>query len=158
VPLHLGDRRALDLGRRFDAVACRFSALGHPADASELDRAIAAMASHLQPGGVIIVEPWLDPPAWVPGRLYLLTVDEPDLRIARVTVPSQGGTAAIVDFHYLVVTPDGVETLEERMELELLTAAEQLRASERAGLEVEHDPEGLIGRGLFIGRKPAAAV
>jgi len=39
--------------------------------------------------------------------------------------------------------------------LELFSAAESRRAFERAGLEVEHDPEGLIGRGLFIGRSPA---
>jgi SAM-dependent methyltransferase len=156
VPLHIGDMRTLDLGRRFDAVTCLFSAIGHLADASELERAIAAMASHLEPGGVLIVEPWLEPHAWVSGRLHLLTVDEPDVKIARVTVPSQRNRTSIVDFHYLVATSDGVETLEERMELELFTTEEQLQAFERAGLEVEHDPEGLIGRGLFIGRKPAA--
>jgi SAM-dependent methyltransferase len=157
VPLHLGDMRTLDLGRRFDAVTCLFSAIGHLADVGELDRAIAAMASHLEPGGVLIVEPWLEPDAWAAGRLHLLTVDEPELKIARVTVPSRRDATAIVDFHYLVATPEGVERHEERMELELFTVAEQLQAFERAGLEVEHDPEGLIGRGLFIGRRPYAA-
>ena len=158
VPLHVGDMRTMHLGRRFDAVTCLFSAIGHLKDVSELDRAIASMASHVEPGGVLIVEPWLEPHLWVTGRLHLLTVDEPDLKIARVTVPSQRGTTSILDFHYLVATPDGVKALDERMALQLFTSGEQLQAFERAGLEVEHDPEGLIGRGLFIGRKPAAAV
>jgi SAM-dependent methyltransferase len=157
VPLHVADMRTLELGRRFDVVTCLFSAIGHLHDLDDLDAAIAAMASHLEPGGLLIVEPWLEPHVWVPGRLHLLTVDEPDLKIARVTVPSLRDRTAIVDFHFLVATPDGVETLEERMELELFTTDEQLQAFERAGLEVEHDAEGLIGRGLFIGRKPATA-
>ena len=90
------------------------------------------------------------------GRLHLLTVDEPELKIARVTVA--GGArqhGSVLDFNYLVASPAGVETHAERMELELFSAAEYRRAFERAGLEVEHDPDGLIGRGLFIGRSPA---
>lgn len=157
VPLHTGDMRTLDLGRRYDAITCLFSAIGHLASVDELDRAVAAMAAHLEPGGVLVVEPWLEPHAWMEGRLHLLTVDEPDLKIARVTMPGRtGATTSTLDFHYLVGTPAGVDTLAEHMELELFTTAEQLRAFERAGLEAEHDPEGLIGRGLLIGRAPAA--
>ena len=155
VPLHVGDMRTLDLGRRFDAVTCLFSAIGHVTDTSELDAAIAAMAAHLEPGGVLLVEPWLEPDVWVEGRLHLLPVDEPDLKIARVTVAGRRRNTAILDFHYLVATPAGVETHAEQMELELFTEAEQRRAFEQAGLDVEHDAEGLIGRGLFIGTAPA---
>ena len=41
-------------------------------------------------------------------------------------------------------------------ELAQRSGAEYRRAFERAGLAVEHDPEGLIGRGLFIGLAPDA--
>jgi ubiquinone/menaquinone biosynthesis C-methylase UbiE len=158
VPLHVGDMRTLDLGRRFDAVTCLFSAIGHLDSVDELDRAIAAMAAHLEPGGVLVVEPWLEPHVWVEGQLHLLTVDEPELKIARITVAGRTGvTTSTVKFDYLVGTPTGVQTLSEHMELELFTTAEQLRAFERAGLAVEHDPDGLIGRGLFIGVAPARA-
>lgn len=155
VTLHTADMRDFDVGRRFDAVTCLFSAIGHVAGGDELDAAVASMARHLEPGGVLIVEPWLEPDVWVTGRLHLLTVDEPDLKIARVTVAGRTDNTAILDFSYLVASPSGVETPAERMELELFSAAEYRRAFERAGLEVEHDPEGLIGRGLFIGRCPA---
>jgi ubiquinone/menaquinone biosynthesis C-methylase UbiE len=152
VRLHVGDMRTLDLGRRFDAVTCLFSAIGHTADVDELDAAIAAMAKHLEPGGILVVEPWLEPDAWVEGRLHLLTVDEPELKIARMTMAGRRGTTSILDFHYLVGTPDGFETSDEQMELALFTTAEQLRAFELAGLQAEHDPEGLMDRGLLIGR------
>jgi SAM-dependent methyltransferase len=151
IPLELADMRELDLGRRFDAVTCLFSAVGHLGSSAELDAAITAIARHLEPGGVLIVEPWLEPQVWDEGRLHLLTVDEPELKIARVTRAGRRGTTALLDFHYLVATPAGIDTHEERQELELFTNAEYTRAFERAGLAVEHDPEGLIGRGLFVG-------
>jgi SAM-dependent methyltransferase len=151
VPLHRGDMRNFDLGRRFDAVTCLFSAIGHVADRDELDAAVGAMARHLEPGGVLVVEPWLEPDVWIAGRLHLLTVDEPELKIARITVPEKRGITSIMNFHYLVATPDGVETYEERLEHGLFTRTEYGTALERAGLSVEHDEDGLSGRGLWIG-------
>ena len=64
VPLHHGDMRAFDLGRTFDAVTCLFSAIGHVRTVAGLRRAIARMAAHLAPGGVLVVEPWIHPPDW----------------------------------------------------------------------------------------------
>lgn len=152
VPLHLGDMRSFDLGRRFDAITCLFSAIGHVADTRELDAAISSMAGHLEPGGVLLVEPWLEPDAWRAGTLALLTVDEPQLKIARVTVAGRRDATSILDFHYVVATADAVERHVEHMELELFTAAEMTVSFQRAGLEVEQDAEGLIGRGLYIGQ------
>ncbi|HEY4346195.1 MAG TPA: class I SAM-dependent methyltransferase [Gaiellaceae bacterium] len=151
VPLHVGDMTSFDLGRRFDAVTCLFSAIGYVGTVDRLDAAIAAMSRHLEPGGVMVVEPWLTPEAWVPGRPHILTVDEPDLKVARMTMSGREGRLAIMDFSYLVGTREGVRHFEERHEAALFTDAEYRQAFERAGFEsVEHDEEGLIGRGLYI--------
>ena len=53
----------------------------------------------------------------------------------------------------MVGTPQGIETFKERHELGLFTHEEYLGAFRNAGLEVNHDPEGLDGRGLYIGLK-----
>ena len=51
-PLSEADMRSFDLERRFDAVVCLFSAIGHMRDvAGGSDAAIAAMAAHLTPVG-----------------------------------------------------------------------------------------------------------
>ena len=58
---------------------------------------------------------------------------------------------ALLDFHYLVATPQGVEHVRERHELGLFTDAQYQSALRDAGLEVHHDAEGLAGRGLYLG-------
>ena len=55
VPLFQYDMRYFDLGRRFDAVTCLFSAIGYMRTVSELRRAIATMARHVFPPGLEIV-------------------------------------------------------------------------------------------------------
>ncbi len=149
VPLHVGDMTDFDLGRRFDAVVCLFSSIGYARTLEGLHGALAAMARHLEPGGVLLVEPWLSPDDWLTGKPHLLVVDEPELKIARVNTSGRDGRLSIVEFHYLVGTPESVEHFTELHELALFTHAEYVAAFEAAGLRVEHDPEGLMGRGLY---------
>ena len=65
VPLHLADMRDLGLQGRFDVITCLFSAIGHLKDTDELDAAIASMAAHLTPRGILLVEPWIEPDRWL---------------------------------------------------------------------------------------------
>ena len=69
VPFHEGSFVDFHLGRLFDAVTCLFGSIGYAGTPDGLHQAIGSMARHLKPGGVLIVEPWLMPPAFVPGRL-----------------------------------------------------------------------------------------
>ncbi len=57
--------------------------------------------------------------------------------------------------YYLVGTPAGIDVFTERHELGLFTFAEYEEAMRDTELRVAIDPEGLIGRGLLIGQRPA---
>lgn len=61
VPLHEADMVDFDLGRRFDAVTCLFSSIGYVLTGKRLRSAAAAIARHVEPGGVLAVEPWITP-------------------------------------------------------------------------------------------------
>ena len=52
IRLHEADMIEFDLARLFDAVTCLFSSIGYARTVKNLNRAVAAMALHLEPGGV----------------------------------------------------------------------------------------------------------
>ncbi len=76
------------------------------------------------------------------------------MKIARATVAGLDGSISILDFHYLVLTRAGVERFTEHHEAALFTREQYTGAFAAAGLAVERDEEGLIGRGLYVGVKP----
>ena len=156
VEVHEADMRDFDLGRRFDAVTCMFSSIGYVRGTDELRQAIATMARHLEPGGVLVVEPWLSPDRIQVPYVGAVFVDEPALKVARINAVEVAGNRSIMEMHYLVGRPDGVEHFTERHELTLFQDEEMLDAFRAAGLAVEHDHEGgPMGRGLYIGLAPA---
>ncbi len=153
IPFFGGDMQTFSLGRAFDAVTCLFSAVGYLRSVDALGEAVATMARHLTPGGVLVLEPWLTPEAYRPNNVHARYVDEPDLKIARINVSELRGRVAVMDMHYLVGTRDGVEHFVEHHELFLFRHEEYLQAFRAAGLTSQHDPEGLMGRGLYLGVK-----
>lgn len=151
VRLFEADMRALDAGARYDAVVCLFSSIGYVADPAP---AVAAMARHLELGGVLLVEPWLTPEAVRP-HVSAFFVDGDDLKLCRMSSATVEGRRMALEFSYLVGRDGRVEHFQETHETWLHTDAEYRAAFERAGLEVEHDPEGPMGRGLYRGLRRA---
>jgi SAM-dependent methyltransferase len=153
IPFHQADMADFDLGKQFDAITCLFSSIGYVKSKERLAQAIQTMTSHLRSGGVLIVEPWFTPEQWQTGRVGGLFVDQPDLKISRMSISETEDRLSFLVFHYMVGTPQGIEYFTERHELGLFTHEEYLEAFRKAGLEIIHDPEGLDGRGLYIGLK-----
>ena len=147
---HRADMASFSLNRKFDAIICLFSSIGYVKTRQRLNKAIHNMARHLQPGGVIIIEPWFSPEAFTPGTLHGLWVDKPDLKITRMNLSTVKGNLSIMDMHHLVGTTKGIEHFIEHHEMGLFTHEEYLAAFKLARLELTHDPEGLTGRGLYI--------
>jgi SAM-dependent methyltransferase len=154
IPFHRGDMTEFDLGKQYDAIVCLFSSIGYAKTPRKLNRAISNMAKHLRSGGVLIIEPWFKPEDWKPGSVHAVFVNEPELKVARMNVSGREGILAIMDMHYEVGTPEGVEHFREMHKMGLFTHDEYLHAFRKAGLEVFYDSEGLMKRGLYIGVKP----
>jgi SAM-dependent methyltransferase len=153
VPFHEGDMRNFDLGKTFDAVTCLFSSIGYVGGPDELALTFERFAHHLNPGGVVVVEGWFSPDEWNEGHIGSVFVDKPELKLARMNVARSRGRMSIVDLHYLVGTLEGIEHFIEPHELYLFMPEEYVTALEATGLAVEHDPDALMGRGVYIGVK-----
>lgn len=151
VPVHQADMSSFELDRQFDSIVCLLSSIGYAPNVRALNRAIARMASHLRDGGVLILEPWFTPDQWEAGKLHAVFVDEPELKIARIDDNAREGRISVLNLHYLVATPtEGVTHFSEQHRLSLFTHEEYLEAFQKAQMDVEHDADGLMGRGLYI--------
>jgi SAM-dependent methyltransferase len=156
VKVTVGDMRDFDLGCRFDVVTCLFSSIGYMEEPEQLHSALETMARHLLPGGLLVVEPWFHPHQFFDGHVAgdLYTGD--DLKIARIGRSWTEGPVSVMEMHHMVGTPEQVDTFTETHRMGLYTDGEYRAAFEGAGLSVEHDAEGLMGRGLYVGQKPLA--
>ncbi|WP_327084664.1 activator-dependent family glycosyltransferase [Nocardiopsis sp. EMB25] len=149
--LHPGDMRDFSLARRFSAITCMFSSIGHMADQRELDQAIARFAAHLEPGGVVVLEPWWFPEAFTPGFVGASTVEADGTTITRVSHSTREDGATRIEVHYLVAAPGtGVSHHEETHRITLFPREQYEHAFARAGLSAEFTPGGPSGRGLFV--------
>jgi SAM-dependent methyltransferase len=148
-----GDMADFALETRYDAIVCLFSAIGYLGSLDRVEKAFACFREHLNPAGVVIVEPWFEPEAWHPGRTYLNTVEADDLRVVRLSHSGIRDRTSIVTFHYLIGGEDGIEHRTEHHELALCTRPEMMECFARAGFgDVSYDPKGLIGRGMYVAR------
>lgn len=150
---HEGDMRDFDLGTTFDAVTCLFSSIGYMTTLDDLRRAIATMARHVSPRGVLVVEGWFTPDEFDPHHVGAVFVDEPELKIARVNNAQVEGRLSKFTFHYVVGTPDEVTTFTEDHVMGFFTQEEYEEAFTAAGLTARVEAEGLMGRGNYIGLK-----
>lgn len=151
ITFHEGDMTNFDLGRQFDVIVCLFSSIGYVKTRARLQKAIRNMGKHLLPGGVLLVEPWFTPEQWHPGQASMTQVNKPDLKIARMSYSAQKRKISMIEFQYLIGTAKGIEHSVEMHELGLFTHKEYMDAFKAANLNVTHDPQGLDGRGLYIG-------
>lgn len=153
VELHQGDMASFALDRTFDVVISLFNAIGYVETPDRLRSAISAMADHTDPGGLVLVEPWLHPNRYWEGHVSLNTATSDDLKVAWMYTQVREGDVSRFDIHYLVGGGDGVEHFVEVHSMGLFTDEQYRDAFTAAGLQVEHDPTGLFGRGLYLGRK-----
>jgi SAM-dependent methyltransferase len=154
VPFHVGDMRNFDLGREFEVVTCLFSAISYVLTPETLNQAIATMARHVAPNGLLIIEPWWSPDNWlVDGKPRVLYVDEPDLKLARMALSGRDGDLATMELHFLIGSEHGIQSFMELHRFALFSGEQMRAAFEEAGLQVSYDPVGLCGRGLYVGYK-----
>ena len=153
VVFYHADMVDFDLGHRFDVILCLFSSIGYVKTLPRLQQTLQTMRRHLLPDGVVIIEPWLTPQRYQAGHIGAVFVDQPELKIARMNKSEVADGISVMDFHYLVATPEGIEHFTERHELGLFSHEDYLGAFQASDLDgvYDPDPEKLMGRGVYLG-------
>ena len=159
VRLIRGDMRTFRVGQRFDVVTCLFSAIGHLQTERDVEEAFSNFARHTNPGGVVIVEPWIDPADFRVGHLHLVTHRRPDAILVRLASSSRRENHSVIQYHYLLgETGKGIRHLTETDVGLLVSRRRLLGIMRRVGLEPHLYSPGLsTGRSLILGRKPRTA-
>jgi ubiquinone/menaquinone biosynthesis C-methylase UbiE len=143
------------LSARFDVVTCLFSAIGYVHGERDLRRTLANFARHLNPGGVVIVEPWLSRKVYRAGHVHLGTYGDPRYPIVRMNVARRRGDRSIMDMHHLVATPRGVRHWVEHHDLGMFDVPTYFSAFRAAGLSPRYLRNGLMKeRGVYVARLP----
>ncbi|MEO3977654.1 class I SAM-dependent methyltransferase [Streptomyces sp. CAU 1734] len=155
VPVHQGDIRDFELNRTFSAVTCMFSSIGHVGSTAELDATLQRFAAHLEPGGVIVIEPWWFPDTFLEGYAGGGTATDGPRVIARLSHTTRKGRETRVTVHIAVTDPEtGIHHFTDDYPLHLFERSEYEAAFRGAGCTVEYLPgSGALGRGLFVGTR-----
>ncbi len=146
------DMRTFDLGRRFDAIVSLFSGIGYLVEEADLRDAVSTMAKHLNPGGVLLLEGWVEVDQWLGSGVSVDSCCTDSAAIARVTRSSAEGMRSTFTCRYTVATSAGIDTIDEHHVMRLADPDEFASIYKEAGLTFERLPNLLrAGRAVYVG-------
>lgn len=155
VPLFCADMADFAVEEPADAVLCLFSSIAYLLADDDLAAATRCFHRSLRRGGVLIIDPFVEPEAFEDGRPHIDTYEDDDLKLARTIVTRTDGQFAELDFHWLVARRgQPVEHFVEHHRLRLYRHDDIEKELDRAGFEPHRIEPGLTtGRKLIVGQK-----
>ncbi len=154
VPLARRDLVDFELARPADVFTCLFSAIGCVFPDERLRACARSVARALAPGGVALIEPWIQPETMRDHVVGLHVADDEVPKLVRMSTTIRDGAMTVIDFFWMVGYPDHVEHFEERHVCWMATRQELVAAFEAAGLQTRFEEPGPMGRGLLVASKP----
>jgi SAM-dependent methyltransferase len=150
-----GDMTRLSLGRRFDVVVSLFSGVGYLLSKHHIRGAVRSFVRHLNPGGVLIIEPWIRESDWRKGDVGLQGYKTEEVKVARMDYGITRGNFSILDERYLIAEKNrGITYLSSRHVMRFFEPREWLDTMRDSGLVSEYLEESLMPkRGLLVGVK-----
>lgn len=153
VPLHNANMLDFSLCEKFDVVCCLFRSIAFVKTVNNLVSSVQSMANHLQPGGILVIEPFFTPETFWSETITFNEYQNDALKIAWMYTSKKVQDYARLDNQYLVGTPAGIDHFSEVHDLGLFSEENYQCAFSAAGLQLQYDPVGPSGIGLYVGKK-----
>jgi len=154
IKLHQADMRTLELGRTFDAVICLFSSIGYITEPAEMRKAVARLAAHVAPRGVLILDGWIRPDEWRERfRPEPDVAQDDETLVVRLALTRREGNITVLDMHHLVQTAEAIDYFVENHRLALTPTEDYVSAVESAGLAARVIPNYMPARDRIVGLK-----
>ena len=150
------DMTKLNLKQKFDIITCLFSSIGYLRTESNLKEALLNFSKHLNPGGVVIIEPWLPAPCFRLSAPWTTKYEGKNIKIVRKCTPETENGFSILNMDFTVEKNGKVQTYNDKHILGFFSAEKTLTFMCNAGLEAIFLSRGLCrdSKGLFVGIKP----
>ena len=149
-----GNMTNFNLHQKFDVITCLFSSIGYVRTYDNLIKTINNFQKHLQPGGILIINPWLTPKKYHPGNPHMTTYKSPDLNIARLHVSKIKGNLSILEFNYLIAEKNKeVKSFKDKHILGLFETQRFLKIMRKEGFQSFYQTKSKIPghRGFYVG-------
>jgi hypothetical protein len=124
-------------------------------DLEELRAAVARLAVHVAPGGVLIIDGWVRPDQWRDN----FRPDHPDVAhdsevtVVRLSFSRREGSITELQMQHLVQTGAGIEYFTETHRLRLTETADYVSAVTNAGLKARVIPDYMPNRDRIVGSR-----
>jgi len=131
----VGDMRSFDLGKKYDAVICMFSSIGYLSELDDIVSALNCFREHLNPEGIIIIEPWFIPEAFHPGNIFTHQFEDEGMKGVRMGYSTVEGSMSVLNFEYLFgLNQQGIQRKSEIHHLRLTSRDEMLLCFKQSNL------------------------
>lgn len=147
IPLERADMLDFRMYKRFDVIVCLYYAIGYARTSAGLRSAIQCMAEHLNPHGIIVIEPWILYEEWRDGITYSDLVTAEGVTVKRVYTSHRSGSLVDMEVSYAVQQ----ETRTELHKLGLFTRQDYADAIAGSGLNFGWLPQNSSDRRLALG-------
>ncbi|MDX3195191.1 class I SAM-dependent methyltransferase [Streptomyces sp. MN03-5084-2B] len=151
-----GDMRDFDAGAKFDVITCMF-AVPHLDSAAELQAMVDCFVRHLEPGGVLVVEPWRTTEQFTEGYVATDLIEAGEWKIFRASHstyhPDRADQARMVVHYASVHLKSGIQHFTDTVELTFFEPEHYEAAFRAAGCRAEFLPGGRFTQGLWIAQR-----
>lgn len=146
------DMSSFSIPQKYDAILCLYSSIAYVETVEKLQGAIDNMATHLNPGGIVLIEAWVEPSEWVTELVDAFeSFDETSqTRVLQSRHGSTEGNVSILQIDYHVETPDEKFDFTETHRLALFTKGQIQDALRNARFEPRYSPKGVLEQALHM--------